>query len=394
MSGASSSPTARLQALDRLKGAVMVLMALDHVRVFAGVPAGGATAGVFFTRWVTHFCAPVFVFLAGTSIFLSVRRHAGVSRHLLVRGAWIVLAELTIVRLAWTFNGDVTQLMAGVLWCIGGCLLVMALLVRLPLPAVAGLGLAFVAGHDALDLRGIARGLGDGPLDALVKIVYVGPWAGPIALGEGAQLQVLYSLVPWVGVMALGFVFGRVVTLAPGRRDRLCLAIGLAAMALFLVLRATGGYGDMNPWRAQVESGRMPPLLAFLNTSKYPASLQFLLMTLGPAIALLPALQRLRGRVSDWLEVLGRVPFFYYLLHVPLIHALALVVSLVRLGHVDPWLFLNHPMGVPPAPDGSVWPLAWLYGTWIVAVALLTPACRWFARLRTRPGASPWLRYL
>lgn len=389
------SSTARVAALDVLRGAVMVLMALDHVRVFAGVPAGGTTPALFFTRWATHVCAPVFVFLAGTSVRLSMRRRpAGVSRHLLARGAWLVLVELTVVRLAWTFNLDVTHAMAGILWAIGGCMLAMAGLVRLPVRLVALLGTAIVLVPGFLDARSIAARIADDPLAGPWKILLVGFWAGPIRLGASAGLQVLYSLVPWVGVMALGFAFGTVVTLAPRDRDRACLGIGLAATALFLLLRGLDGFGDPRSWREQVESGAMPALLAFLNTSKYPASPDFLLMTLGPALALLPALERARGRLAAGLATLGRVPFFYYLLHLFVIHALALIVSWIRLGEVSPWLFTNHPMGNPPPPGEVVWPLPWLYATWVVAVALLVPPCRWLAHLRARRPGSAWLRYL
>lgn len=390
-----SPAPSRLAALDLLRGAVMVLMALDHVRVFAGVPAGGPTAALFFTRWVTHFCAPVFVFLAGTSVRLSMRRRPrGVARHLLARGTWLVLVELTLVRLAWTFNLDVTHAMAGVLWAIGGCMLAMALLVRLPTAAVAVLGALIALVPGFLDARGLGAAIQDDPLAPLWKILFVGFWGGPIQVGAGGQLQVLYSLVPWIGVMALGFAFASVVTLAPRTRDRACLAIGLAATALFVVLRAIDGFGDPQSWRALAESGRMPALLAFLNTSKYPASPDFLLMTLGPAVALVPVLERLRGRASDLVATLGRVPFFFYLLHLFVIHALALGVSWIRQGEVSPWLFTNHPMGNPPPPEGAVWPLAWLYATWIAAVALLVPPSRWFARVRACHPGSPWLRYL
>ncbi len=393
--------TTRLASIDILRGAVMVLMAIDHVRVYSGLPAGGPSAGIFFTRWVTHFCAPAFLFLAGTSAFFYGRRHSDLSRYLLTRGAWLVLLELTVIRVAWTFNFDFAHyLMAGVIWAIGWCMILLAVLVRLPVPAVGAIGLAIIAGHNLLDpyLGRIIPALGENSFAGLWKILYVGFFAGPIALGaEGPRLIVLYSIVPWIGVMAAGYAFGSILTMEPERRRRLCLTIGLSATALFLVLRGFNLYGDPVPWTAQThpagERPPMPALLAFLNTNKYPASLDFLLMTLGPTIALIPLLEGARGVVARWLTVFGRVPFFFYLLHIPLIHALALVVSALRQGAVDPWLFTNHPMGDPPAPEGYTWSLPLLYGVWAVALVVLSFACRWFADLKVR-RQEVWLRYL
>jgi len=393
--------TTRLASIDILRGAVMVLMAIDHVRVYSGLPAGGPTAGIFFTRWVTHFCAPGFLFLAGTSAFFYGRRHSDLSRYLVTRGAWLVLLELTVIRVAWTFNFDFAHyLMAGVIWAIGWCMILMAVLVRLPVPAVGAIGLAIVAGHNLLDpvLRTAIPTLGENSLAGLWKILYVGFFAGPIALGaDGPRLIVLYSIVPWIGVMAAGYAFGSILTLEPDRRRRLCLAIGLSATALFLVLRGFNVYGDPVPWTALThptgERPPMPALLAFLNTNKYPASLDFLLMTLGPTIALIPLLEGARGALARGLTVFGRVPFFFYVLHIPLIHALALVVSALRQGTVDPWLFTNHPMGNPPPPEGYPWSLPLLYGVWAVAIAVLYVTCRWFADLKAR-RQEWWLRYL
>jgi uncharacterized membrane protein len=186
--------------------------------------------------------------------------------------------------------------------------------------------------------------------------------------------------------MAAGYAFGTIVVTEPGRRRRLCLGIGASAIALFLVLRGFNLYGDPRPW-----SGGS--LFAFLNTTKYPASLSFLLMTLGPTVALLPLLETARGPLARWLTVFGRVPFFFYLLHIPLIHGLALVVSRVRLGKVSPWLFANHPMGNPPPPDGYTWGLATLYAVWAIAIVALYFACRWFAELKARRN-DWWLSYL
>ena len=373
--------TSRIVSVDLIRGAVMVLMAIDHVRVYSGLPAGGPTPGIFFTRWITHFCAPAFIFLAGTSAFLYGRRHADLSRFLLVRGLWLVVLELTVIRVAWTFNLDFANyLLAGVIWVIGWCMVLMAGLVRLPLPVVGAFGVATIGLHNALMPNLLP--LLPGPLRAILYTAFA---EGPIG-----PLTVLYSIIPWLGVMAAGYAFGRILTLESAPRNRICYAVGLGGAALFLVLRGFNLYGDPRPWTA---SGDMPAALAFLNTTKYPASFSFLLMTLGPTIALIPLVERARGAVADWVATFGRVPFFFYVLHIPLIHGLALVVSRARLGVVSPWLFANHPMGNPPPPDGYTWSLGLLYLVWAVTIVILTIACRWFADLKAR-RTDAWLRFL
>ncbi len=396
-----SAPAARIASMDLIRGAVMILMAIDHVRVYSGVPAGGPTAGVFFTRWITHFCAPSFIFLAGTSIFFYGRKHAAVSRHLLARGAWLIFIELTFLRLAWTFNFDFRHYeLAGVIWVIGCCMILMAGLVKLPLSVVGTIGVVIIAFHNLMDphMGALLEGLDANRLSGLWKIFYVGFFAGPVQFGpNGPNLIVLYSIIPWIGVMAAGYAFGKILTLHPARRNRLCLAIGLSAIALFLVLRGFNLYGDPRPWHATTQGRNggppMPALFAFLSTAKYPASLDFLLMTLGPIIALIPLLESLRGGLARRIAIFGRVPFFFYVLHIPLIHALALVVSKIRLGFVSPWLFTNHPMGNPEPPDGYVWSLPLLYLIWAIAIVVLYFACRWFADLKAR-RSDGWLQYL
>jgi len=395
------SPGSRLASIDIIRGAVMVLMAIDHVRVYSGLPGGGPTPGIFLTRWVTHFCAPAFVFLAGTSAFFYGQKHRDLSRFLLTRGAWLVLLELTVIRVSWTFNLDFAHYMlAGVIWMIGWCMILLAVLVKLPIRAVGAIGLLIIAGHNLLDSRffQLASTMPEHGLGWLWTILYFGFFAEPVQLGAGGPpLIVLYSIVPWIGVMAAGYAFGTILTADPARRRRLCLGIGLSATALFVVLRGLNLYGDPSPWGGTPDGadGRpaMPALLAFLNPSKYPASLNFLLMTLGPTIALIPVLESARGKLAEWLSVFGRVPFFFYLLHIPLIHALALLVSKVRLGAVSPWLFTNHPMGNPPAPDGYTWGLGLLYAVWALAIVLLYFACRRYADVKAR-RSDGWLRYL
>ncbi|HET9726263.1 MAG TPA: heparan-alpha-glucosaminide N-acetyltransferase domain-containing protein [Gemmatimonadales bacterium] len=379
---AHSAPgSSRLTSVDLVRGAVMVLMAIDPVRVFSGLPPGGPTPGIFFTRWITNFCAPAFIFLAGTSAFLYGRRHADLSRFLLLRGLWLVLLELTVIRVGWTFNLDFsTYLLAGVIWVIGWCMVLMAALVRLPVRVVGYGGVALMALHNAV-MPALVPSMPI-PLRAVLYTAFQDPPLGP--------LMVLYSLIPWIGVMAAGYGFGAVLTLEPVRRDRLCYAIGAAGTALFLLLRGFNLYGDPRPWTTGTP---MPAVLAFLNTTKYPASLSFLLMTLGPTIALMPLLERARGRGARWLAVFGRVPFFFYLLHIPLIHALALAVSAIREGAVNPWLFANHPMGNPAPPDGYTWSLGQLYLVWAISIVLLYFACWWFAEVKAR-RTEAWLKFL
>jgi uncharacterized membrane protein len=314
---------------------------------------------------------------------------------------WLVVLELTVLRVAWTFNLDFAHYeMAGVIWVIGWSMVALAVLVRLPLAWVGAFGVVVMAAHNLLDgyIRQLVPALGDDLGSALWKIAYVGFFAGPVSLGpDGPHLIVLYSLVPWVGVMAAGYAFGRVLALEPARRDRACLWLGLSLTALFLVLRGFNLYGDPRPWSATLggpgDGPPMPALFAFLNTTKYPASLSFLLMTLGPTIAVVPLFERWRGALAGVVSLFGRVPFFFYVLHIPLIHVLAMAVSLARLGEISGWLFANHPMAPPPPPDGYPWSLPLLYLVWAIALVPLYIACRWYADLKSR-RRDWWLKFV
>jgi uncharacterized membrane protein len=290
--------------------------------------------------------------------------------------------------------------MAGVIWVIGICMVLMAGLVKLPVGVVGTIGVVIIAAHNLMDshMGKLLDGMDQNRFSGLWKIFYVGFFAGPIQFGaDGPRLTVLYSIVPWIGVMAAGYGFGKIMTMEPAQRKKLCLTIGLTAIGLFLVLRGFNLYGDPRPWHVSVEGRNggppMPALFSFLNTSKYPASLCFLLMTLGPIIALLPLLEGLTGAVSRVISLFGRVPFFYYMLHIPLIHGLALVASKIRLGYVSPWLFTNHPMGNAEAPEGYMWSLPLLYLVWGITIVLLYFKCRWFAELKAR-RSEWWLQYL
>lgn len=420
----------RVQSIDIVRGAVMLLMAIDHVRVYSGLPAGGPTPGIFLTRWITHFVAPAFIFLAGTSAFLHGRKLAdtrALASFLLTRGLWLVLLELTVLRLAWTFNFDFGHyLLAGVIWVIGWCMVSLAGLIFLPVRASAAFGLVVVLGHNILDRfsQSLYTMVEQSHWGWLWQVMYLG---GPIQTGEhGPTLFVLYSIVPWVGVMALGYVFGCAIIRDEQPRRRTCLMLGTACVVLFLVLRGFNLYGDPRPWVApahpasvqsqtsgtpasataasplpQQASPATPPRrpqapawISFLNTTKYPASLLFLLMTLGPMLLVLPLLENAGGRVATVLKMFGRVPFFYYVLHIPLIHLAAVIVSLLRTGSVAPWLFMNHPVMNPPSPPGYVWSLGLLYLVWVIVVAVLYVPCRWFAGLKQRRKDIGFLSYL
>lgn len=377
----------RLVSLDVVRGAVMILMAIDHVRVYSGLPAGGPTPGIFFTRWITHFVAPAFVFLAGTAAYLHgarLRDKGELSRFLLTRGLWLVVLELTVIRVSWTFNLDFAHyLLAGVIWMIGWCMILMSALVHLPVAVNAVAGVAIIALHNLADLvPTFTTSLQQGSASWLWKTLYLG---GEIRLGgDGPPLLVLFVIVPWIGVMMAGYAFGAVMQLPAERRRAISLRLGLGATAAFVLLRALNVYGDPRPWK----SG-----LSFLATNKYPASLLFLLMTLGPMFIALALAERSRGRVAGVLATLGRVPMFYYLLHIPVIHLAACAVSWLREGSVNPWLFTNHPMAPGDLPPGYTWSLPLLYLVFAVCVVVLYFPCRWFARLKAT-RRSPWLSYL
>src|SRR5258708_281901 len=266
--------TNRITSLDLMRGVVMVLMAVDHVRVFSGVPAGGPTLGIFLTRWITHFVAPAFAFLAGTGAYLYGRRvenRGMLARYLAGRGLLLIVLELTVIRISWTFNLDYAHYMlAGVIWMLGVCMILLAALIWLPVPAIGAFGILVIAAHNLLDHVQPAGGW-------LGQLLYFG---GPIRLGaaaDGRKIMVLYSIVPWIGVMAVGYSFGAIMLLEPERRNRICGAIGCSAIALFLLLRGLDVYGDPRQWH---KSSPLPAILRFVATNTYPASLPFLLMTL------------------------------------------------------------------------------------------------------------------
>lgn len=326
--------------------------------------------------------APTFLFLAGTGAYLhgqSLGDRRAAARFLVTRGLWLVLLELTVIRVAWTFNLDFSHyLLAGVIWMIGWCMVLMAGVIFLPMRAIAGVGIAIIALHNITDFFPV-----ENP-GWLLQVLYYG---GVVHIGaSGPPLYVLFVIVPWIAVMMVGYAFGPVMTMTVERRRTLCLRLGLLLSALFVVLRVLGVYGDPRPWATLTQ--HLPSALAFLATNKYPASLEFLLMTLGPMFVALALVETWRGRFADVVSTFGRVPFFYYVLHIPTIHLAACIVSVVREGHIDPWLFGNHPMAPGPAPDGYMWSLPLLYLVFFICVTALYLPCRWYARVKeTRRSA-------
>ena len=379
-----SGAPARNQSIDCLRGAVMVLMALDHTRMFLGPGVDLATAppALYFTRWVTHFCAPVFVLLAGTAAFLHgqrLRSTRALARFLLTRGLWLVLLELTVVRVAWIGDLGVQTLVLQVIWAIGASMIVLAGLVWLPLPAIATFAAVLILGHDALD--GIhAEAFGN--FRWLWVLLHEESRLQPF---PGASWLVVYPLVPWAGVMAAGYAVVGPWAARPAaqRRARFARA-GVALMAGFLLLRASNLYGDPHPWTTGASPVRT--LLSFLDCAKYPPSLLFLAMTLGPALCVLAWMDRPRGPWAARIAVFGRVPLFYYVLHLALIHLLAIALAWPSMGTTA----LTHRF----IAGGSLgYGLPAVYAFWAIVVLALYPACVWFAGVKRRSDAV-WLSYL
>ncbi len=381
----------RIDSVDLLRGLVMVVMALDHTRDyfsnarFDPLDLARTTPALFFTRWITHFCAPVFVFLAGTGAFLSRARGRSVSalsRFLWTRGLWLVVVEVTIVSFGWSFDPGLHTIVLQVIWAIGWSMAALALLVHLPTAAIAVVGIAMIAGHNLLDP---IRPGWFGPFGWLWDIVHVSAW-DPIARPGGHAFVLVYPLIPWIGVMAAGYAFGMVFTWPAPRRRRFLARLGLGLTAAFVVLRGSNLYGDPHAW--SVQKTAVSTVMSFVNCEKYPPSLLYLLMTLGPAIALLAALDRPAGPVASKICVYGRVPFFFYVLHIPLIHAMSLAIGLALYG---PAIFTWGPAN-PAPPDVGVG-LPGVYAFWLLAVLILYYPCRWFAGVKSR-RRDAWLSYL
>jgi uncharacterized membrane protein len=386
-----SSSGKRIHSIDILRGIIMVIMALDHVRDFFSsatynpLDLTQTTPQLFLTRWITHFCAPVFVFLAGTSAFLSLGKYGSkkkASVFLFTRGLWIIFLELIIINLSWTFDVHYTHMVVQVFWAIGWSMIFLAALIWLPLRVIAVLGFALVLFHNAFDE---VQTRSFGSADWLWKLLHNG---GPVTVSDSSDLFFAYPLIPWIGVMALGYCFGTVFKKESSQRKKILIRIGLICIALFIILRFTNLYGDSNHWETYEVWWKT--VLSFIDCSKYPPSLLYLLMTLGPAILMLGFLEHTKNRLSDFFTVYGKVPMFYYLLHVPLIHSLALLVAVVNGSNTERF-FQNLFFAQPDPSWGFGLPVVYL--VWVVVVLLLYPPCRWFMKLKAR-RKDWWLSYL
>jgi uncharacterized membrane protein len=386
---AADGKRVRLESIDVVRGVIMIFMALDHTRDFFGNsginPTNPATTTIplFFTRWITHFCAPTFFLLTGTGAYLARRRKSTseLSRFLFTRGLWLIFLELVVSRvLGWQFNFDYRVTLLLVLWALGWAMIVLSGLVYLPPAAVATLGMVMIATHNLLD-----------PIQSMSWLWSILHVPNILVATPRFTVFVAYPLVPWVGVTAAGYGLGQIYSWPAARRRMFLLVLGLGLTAAFFAVRAVNIYGDPLPWSTQKSA--VFTVLSFLNTTKYPPSLLFLLMTLGPATWFLWAMDTATPR---WLRpalIFGKVPMFYYLLHIPLIHLLAMVFCYARYGQVH-WMFQSPNLGSFPItpPPGWGYPLPIVYLMWMVVVVTLYPLCRWFAGVRQRRSDS-WLSY-
>ena len=379
----------RVEAVDVVRGAIMIVMALDHTRDFFGVPGVSPTdvsragAALFLTRWITNICAPVFFLLTGTGACLALRKRTvgELSRFLFTRGLWLVVVELVVLRcLGYQFNVDYRVTMLLVLWALGWSMIALSALVHLPVWAVTAFGLVMIAGHNLFD--------GIRPTTAILAVLH-----GPGFVINGPHVVFAsYPLIPWIGVTAAGFGLGRIYDWAPERRRRFLLRAGVLVSAAFVVLRGLNVYGDSSRWRHQASTAAT--VLSFLNTTKYPPSLLFLLMTLGPVLL---ALRAADGDTRGWMRpalVFGRVPMFYFVLHLPLIHLLAVAAAYARY-HDAHWMFESPDLAHYPftPPPGWGYGLPVVYAIWFGVVLALYPVCRWFAGVKQR-RRDAWLSYL
>jgi uncharacterized membrane protein len=393
VSGAIKRP--RIESVDLLRGIIMIIMALDHTRdlftnatVFPTDPAN-TTVALFFTRWITHFCAPVFFLLTGTGAYLSLRRKSKreLSRFLFTRGLWLIFLDAVVLRcLAMQFNFDFQVTMLLVLWALGWAMIVLALLVYLPDTVVAVFGVLLIAGHNLFDS---IEPSSFGRFAPLWSILHV-----PSLLSENPQHIVFvgYPLIPWVGVTAVGYVLGRVFNWTPDRRKAFLLRLGLGLTAAFVILRTINIYGDPSRWSEQ--SSAVRTILSFLNTTKYPPSLLFLLMTLGPALLFLCAVDNHTPQFLRRALIYGKAPLFYYVLHFLLLHLIAVVICGIRYGHIY-WMFQSPTLDRYPftRPPGWGFGLPGVYLIWACVVIAVYPLCRWYSALKQR-SSNPWLSYL
>jgi uncharacterized membrane protein len=384
----------RVESIDLLRGAVMILMALDHTREYFGATAisptdlSRTTAALFVTRWITHICAPVFFLLTGTSAYLTLGRRTipQLSRLLVTRGLWLIALELTIVRcFGYQFNVDYRVTLLVVLWALGWSMIALGALVHLPVRAATMVGVVMIVAHDLLDpIRPASLGA-FGPLWAILH-------APSVVLATPAHtVFAAYPLIPWIGVTAVGYGLGQLYRQPAGRRRQTLFRLGAGTTAAFILLRWANVYGDPARWSPQASP--LFSALSFLNTTKYPPSLLFLLMTLGPAALLLWMFDAGTPALLRPAAVIGKVPLFYFVLHLTAIHALAVAACFVRYGTAH-WMFESPRLDRYPItpPPGWGYSLPAVYAVWVCVVAGLFPACWWYARIKQHQRTW-WLSY-
>ncbi|MDQ2768496.1 MAG: heparan-alpha-glucosaminide N-acetyltransferase domain-containing protein [Gemmatimonadota bacterium] len=379
----------RIESVDVVRGVIMIIMALDHTRDFFGIPGQNpvdlskASAALFLTRWITYFCAPVFFLLTGTGAYLSLRKRspADLSRFLFLRGLWLLFLEVVVLRcLAYQFNFDYHVTMLLVLWALGWAMITLSVLVRFPTIVSTVFGAVLIAGHNLLD-----------SIQSTNPFWVILHSPGFVLNTPTHVIFAAYPLIPWIGVTAIGYSLGQVYLWNGARRRAFLLRTGLALTAAFVALRWINVYGDPVRWTTQKSA--LFTVLSFLSVIKYPPSLLFLLMTLGPALVLLWAVDGGTPRVLEPARIIGKVPMFYYVLHFALIHLLAVATCLVRY-HSAHWMFESPDLGHYPfsAPPGWGYSLPIVYVVWAIVVTLMYPLCRWFAELKQRRNEA-WLSY-
>jgi uncharacterized membrane protein len=376
----------RLSSIDVMRGIVVLLMVLDHTRDFLGSggmnPRDVSMPALFLTRWITHFCAPAFVFLSGVSAWFVMRKLVDVKatrRYLLLRGLWLIILECTLVRWGWSFDWKFNVLILQVIWALGWGMILLSLLISLPRRWIGFIGIVMVAGHHFLDPIH-SQQFSDPWLSMIWHVLHE---PGRFALSQSVSVLVVYPLIPWSGVMTLGFAMAP--EFVPGRRKASFYFLsGGLLVALFLLMRWIGFYGDPQPWR--VQSNGLASLLSFLDCEKYPPSLLYLLMTLGPLLLFYPLMGYLPERFARILEVFGRVPLFLYVIHLPLLHAIALLQSIV-FGSGHAWLLGGFPLLVKP-PDYGL-KLIEVYFAWLLVLLMLYPVCLAYGRQKI-VSRKPW----
>lgn len=389
----------RIYSIDLLRGVVMMIMLIDHTREFVHAGAmqfdptdlSKTSVAVFLTRWITHYCAPTFVFLAGTSIFLQKlngKSNAELSRFLWTRGLWLVILEFTLVRFGIVFNLDYSASfgMVQVIWVIGVSMIVMAALIYLPVKVVGGVGVAMIVMHNLLDRFQVppeTAFMGTPAPDLSQIMILIFHQQGVVPIPGTSGVFVAYPLIPWIGVMAAGYAFGTLYAKEREQRRKWLMMLGVTMTLLFVVIRLTNAYGDPSAWATQETPGFT--FLSFLNTTKYPPSLLFLLMTLGPAMLVLALTDKIDGK-AIWERIcitFGRVPMFFYILQWFTAHLSGVVLS--WLAGKDIRYFFGNPMasGQPPPADAG-FPLWVVYAAWAVGLFILYPLCAWWGGLKRR----------